>query len=63
MNERPQRLDALLNFGSRINCGHRHGSYFDRTVCPAPCSAMHDRCKDCGEPLDACALQREDGED
>jgi hypothetical protein len=59
MTQRPQGLDALLNYVAEnlgTNCEHRGGSYFDRVICPAPCNAMHDRCKDCGEPLDTCAL-------
>lgn len=59
MTKRPQGLDALLNYVAEnldVVCEHRGGSYFDRTICPAPCNAMHDCCKDCGEPLDECAL-------
>lgn len=59
MTDGPLGLDALLNYVAEnldVNCEHRGGSYFDRTLCPAPCNAMHYCCKDCGEPLDECAL-------
>lgn len=35
-------------------CDHTAGSWFDRTVCPSPCDAMHDRCYTCGAALDPC---------
>lgn len=62
MTQRPKGLDALLNYVAEnldVTCEHRGGSYFDRTICPAPCNAMHDCCKDCGEPLDDCTVQDE----
>ena len=36
------------------DCEHEGGSWFDRMICPEPCNTMHDRCQDCGQPLDAC---------
>lgn len=64
MTQRPQGLDALLGYvAARVNCEHRDGSYFDRTICPDPCNKMHDCCKTCGEPLDDCTVRDEsDGE-
>jgi len=40
---------------SRCHCGSRD-VWFDRTVCPDPCGAMHTCCADCGRPLDPCLL-------
>jgi hypothetical protein len=37
------------------NCQHSD-TWFDRTVCPEPCGAMHDRCTTCGETVNPCAL-------
>lgn len=34
-------------------CGHA-SIWFDRAVCPEPCTSMHDRCVDCGGTIDIC---------
>lgn len=41
----------------REDCEHVGGSWFDRTLCPEPCGKMHDRCHDCGDPLDSCDVR------
>lgn len=39
------------------NCnGPVDANWFDRSVCPAPCGAMHTRCKECGTALDGCPV-------
>ena len=38
-------------------CDHAAGSFFDRTICAAPCGKMHDRCRDCGDPFDECMFR------
>jgi hypothetical protein len=39
------------------DCEHEGGSWFDRTLCAEPCGKMHDRCRDCGGPLDSCDVR------
>ena len=34
------------------HCGH--GVWFDRTICPDPCGAMHERCINCGSAVSLC---------
>jgi hypothetical protein len=36
-------------------------AWFDRTVCPEPCSSMHDRCTLCGRAVGGCPLESADG--
>ena len=37
------------------SCGGDAGdNWFDRSLCPEPCGAMHTRCRECGVALDAC---------
>jgi hypothetical protein len=43
--------------GEEDECRHEAGSWFDRTLCAEPCGKMHDRCGDCGEPLDSCHIR------
>lgn len=42
-------------------CPHEH-DYFDRSICPEPCGAMHYRCTDCGWALDYCPHEDPDVE-
>lgn len=32
--------------------------WFDRSICPQPCSAMHNRCGVCGAALDWCPYEK-----
>jgi hypothetical protein len=34
-------------------------TWFDRSLCPEPCGAMHDRCTTCGEVVGGCAWEFE----
>lgn len=38
-------------------------TYFDRSICPEPCAAMHQRCLDCGRAVDGCPFEDDLGGD
>lgn len=35
-------------------CAKKVATDFDREECPPPCGMMHDRCRECGTPLEDC---------
>lgn len=43
----------------QLAIGHKcfEDVWFDRSVCPAPCGAMHHRCTDCGRAQGHCAYE------
>ena len=40
-------------------CEEEVDTFFDRELCPHPCNTMHDRCRECGTPIDYCKLDEE----
>lgn len=50
-------------WASNAPCSHSGigvSTWFDRSVCPEPCSSMHDRCTRCGRAVGGCPLESVD---
>lgn len=51
LDEKADRLRA-----EQGPCRH-DDTWFDRTICPEPCGAMHTRCTNCSRALDRCWIE------